>query len=232
MTAHHTLLAGSDKPAGQAVTLIDRSGCPASSHLARDVRKGCICPDAKEARRVQHAAYKPGYVGATGTRRRLQAMSVMAFSDTDIAEHCPLTVAELAKLRRTQHVTRTDHDTVAAVYRKLCLQPLAEGRFFLGPSQEERDAALAKGWAGPLHWNNIDDGRENGRAAVSAKPARQRRVPIDRLTTEVARLTAAKKTAAEIARDLKVAERTVVRLRRRFRETQAAEQDQASNEAA
>lgn len=223
MTAHHSLRGCPDKTAAQAVTLIDRSGCPASSHRARDVRKGCICPDAKAARRD---------LNPTGTRRRLEAMSVMAFSDTDIAEHCPLTAAELARLRGTDFVSRVEYDTVAAVYHKLCLQPLAEGRFVFGPSPGERDAALAKGWVGPMYWGNIDDTTMRRGRGSPSKPARQRRVPIDRLTTEVARLTAAKKTAAEIARDLKVAERTVVRLRRRFRETQAAEQDQASDEAA
>lgn len=118
------------------------------------------------------ASRRNGYVDATASRRRLQALAVMGWPSRQIA-------ARLGRLDqqtylyvqngRTTTVRRRTEDDIARLYDELWDQP--------GPSTRTAAHARAQGWAPPLAWDEdsiVDpNARPVGARASSASQARR-----------------------------------------------------------
>ncbi|WP_171108650.1 MULTISPECIES: hypothetical protein [unclassified Streptomyces] len=94
-------------------------------------------------------------VNATGSVRRLQALAVMGYSTTRLAELLGINRFVVGRIMRGQHaaVHATTASTIAEGYRRLARVP--------GGSVRARGDARRRGWHGPAAWDGeaIDDPR-------------------------------------------------------------------------
>jgi len=92
-----------------------------------------------------------GYVDATGSRRRLQALAVMGYSTRRIAEMLgnldPQTY-QYIQSGRTRSVRRRTAESISELYERIWDER--------GPSKRTSALALRKGWAPPLAWDDDD----------------------------------------------------------------------------
>lgn len=99
------------------------------------------------------------FVSRVGTVRRIQALMVIGWSCKAMSEHLSNGKTErwLYNLLNQQGrwVTRSTHDEVARLYRELSTRP--------GPSEIARERARARGFAGPMEWDDIDRDAEPDR---------------------------------------------------------------------
>lgn len=99
----------------------------------------------------------PARIDATGTRRRLQALSVLGWSMRALSEQCSVSRLTLVELLsgKTTSVFRRTAAAVATTFDELWNVPAT------GPqAAQTRSRALAKGWAPPMAWDEIDDPRD------------------------------------------------------------------------
>ncbi|WP_432053676.1 hypothetical protein [Streptomyces sp. bgisy022] len=146
-------------------------------------------------------------IDATGTRRRLQALRVLGHRRYDLAAALDITADRIKHITNgnTKYVTPAEAAAIARLYRRLSAIP--------GPSQQTATLARNKGWHGPLAWDDIDDPNCQPETCERRQGGPGRREAVDPL--EVARLTRAGMTAAEIAMRLGCHKRTVTRARGR-----------------
>lgn len=107
-------------------------------------------------------------VDATGTARRLQALAVMGWTARHIGDRIGASRQHVQNLMSDRdRVRTTTARQIEAVYRELARTP--------GPSAVGRSRALAKGWASPAAWDDIDnDTAPNlGSTVKQMGPARQ-----------------------------------------------------------
>lgn len=94
-----------------------------------------------------------GYIDATGTRRRLQALAVNGWPHRLLAAQLGADAKGTLTVQNgtTRTVRRATAHAVAALYDELWDQP--------GPSRRSRTCALRNGWLPPLAWDDdtIDD---------------------------------------------------------------------------
>lgn len=93
-----------------------------------------------------------GLVDATGTRRRLRALTAIGWTSSEMGARCGLSAATLANVSggRVATVNVRTADAVAVMYRELCMTP--------GPSSAARRRASCACWAPPLAWDDdLDD---------------------------------------------------------------------------
>lgn len=158
------------------------------------------------------------HIDALGTRRRLQALMVIGHSIRTIAQ------ASAVARDRVHHIAMGLQPTVrcdvagriTAAYERLAFRPPAKDKF----TNRTRNLAAARGWHGPLDWDDIDDPQcqpETGRRRQDG-PGRREKVD----DQQVARLTAQGLTAEQIARELRCHKRTVVRARGRAQDMATA----------
>lgn len=160
-------------------------------------------------------------VDAIGSRRRLQALMVVGHSVRLLARECRIAKDRARDIALGQQPTvRADvAERIADAYMRLAFRPAPVNKF----TQRTRNLAAARGWHGPLAWDDIDDpncqpetehrksrARASTRPKVYADPAR------------VAELTAAGRTAGQIADEIGCHKRSVVRARRRAEEMAVA----------
>lgn len=137
-----------------------RPDCPARYHdtYSATRKAGCTCPLAKERRRVyikrqQHGYLQPAYTDATGTRRRLQALSAIGWPLRDLVRRIGWTGNPGPIMwGASNRVHRHTADAVAQIYSELSDTP--------GPSNKARAAAKRAGYVPPAAWDNIDDPAE------------------------------------------------------------------------
>lgn len=92
-------------------------------------------------------------VDSTGTARRIRALMAIGWTAAGIAAHGPWATGDaLLELAKRQRIHIDNRNEVARIYDDLCMTP--------GPSANTRRRALAKGWAPPLAWDDIDDPAE------------------------------------------------------------------------
>lgn len=107
-----------------------------------------------------------GWVDVTGTRRRLQALVAIGWTQAELARRLGVSSSHIQYYlygdAQTVHVDR--HKQVAELFEKLHMIP--------GPSKRARTTAARNGWAPPLAWDNIDDPAE--RPTKGAKRVRAR----------------------------------------------------------
>jgi len=150
----------------------------------------------------------PHHVDATGTRRRLQALRVIGHRRYDLAAALGMTDDRVKHITngKTRRVPKHEADAIARLYRRLSTIP--------GPSQQTATIARDKGWHGPLDWEAIDDPAcqpETGHRSRARRGSRMAVVDNER----IAELTAAGRTAQQIADELGCHKRTVTRARGR-----------------
>lgn len=134
------------------------TNCPARAHgkVWHVNRLGCICPDAREKARLYRKRHRNGrqrlVVDATGTRRRLQALSRLGHTVDAIVAYAPASERTIrAVMNGSSNVLRSIAATVAATYDALSMTP--------GPSYLTAAKAKKRGWLPPLAWDDdtIDD---------------------------------------------------------------------------
>ena len=98
-----------------------------------------------------------GLVDGEGTARRLQALAVMGWSGVEIAKHLNRHPSYVRKLMTAMWVQKRTREDVARVYDELWDKkpPLSTPQQRSVASRTAKLAA-ANGWAGPLHWDDID----------------------------------------------------------------------------
>ncbi|MEU2960410.1 hypothetical protein [Streptomyces albidoflavus] len=92
-----------------------------------------------------------GMVPALGTVRRLRALAVIGWTNAGIAEASGVGAGTISlhSLGRADTIHADPARRIAGAYRRLVTQP--------GPSDIVRQRAAARGWHGPLAWEDIDD---------------------------------------------------------------------------
>lgn len=137
--------------------IASRPGCPGRVHTPRSYGRGdCVCPDAQRAfrRYVKHLRLgiaPPALVDATGTARRLQALSALGYPNRMLAELGNHSASYIRCLRRPQP-GQLVHRDVAQRWRRLYEQYSATP----GPSERARLWAKRYGFAPPLLWEGVD----------------------------------------------------------------------------
>lgn len=135
-------------------------GRPAHRRAGEDACDACRDANALYQRRYRktRALYGDQSVDATGTRRRVQALGVLGWSTTQIAERCGMVQNQLWMTTQQQTVFKSTAARVAEVYEDLSMTfpPMrTKGeRISVGKT---RSHAIRSGWAPPLTWDNIDD---------------------------------------------------------------------------
>ncbi|MGW0034779.1 hypothetical protein ACWDXD_33800 [Streptomyces sp. NPDC003314] len=137
--------------------MADAIGLPLSNlNLIYAGRRTKIRPET-EAKILATAPRPSGtqLVDATGTTRRIQALLYIGHSLRTIAAECGTSRMRIHKLSiGSQDGIRRQHaDRIAKTYKRLVFQPPARTRFTIRTT----NAAKAKGWHGPLAWDDIDD---------------------------------------------------------------------------
>lgn len=150
----------------------------------------------------------PRRVDATGTRRRLQALRVIGHRRYDLAAALGITADRVKHITngRTKYVTQAEAATIARLYRRLSVTP--------GPSQQTATIARTKGWHGPLAWEAIDDPNCEPETGYRSRARRGSRPAVANIQ-RIIELTAAGRTAQQIADELGCHKRTVTRARGR-----------------
>jgi DNA-binding CsgD family transcriptional regulator len=145
-----------------------------------------------------------GFIDATGTSRRLQALMVLGHALPDIADQIGVSKSNLHDLAegRWKTVRTATAGKVARVYRKLSTLPAPPDRI----AELARNEAMARGWHGPMAWDNIDD---PACQPDEDRPAAPQHVHAD----DVTELAARGLDDEEIGRRLRVSARTILRAR-------------------
>lgn len=188
--------------------LIDRSKCPARRHgryWTRD-KHGCCCPDAIYENTVRKSLYRrgllpPGYLDATGTRRRLQALAVEGWTIARLVDLTGLSERSLRyALNARTRVQATTARAVSKVYDRIAGLP--------GGAKAVTTRAVRRGWLDSYHWPDhlIDD--PDGKPWFGDDAA-----DIDRAErlAEISRLVRAGQTVDQIAAVVRLNPRTVQR---------------------
>ena len=188
------------------------------TYLVRGVTKN---PKRDNARRI--LAVKPADFDSDAIRpafrsvRRLRALYAIG--------HNPETIGAATGLDQSaiSHLTNGRHDTVKASTESKIRGAYVRLSTIPGPSEKARRRAASLRWNGPLDWDNIDDPNcqpETGPHRRRTDPDARTKVYAD--VSRVAELTAAGRSAQQIADELGCHKRTVVRARGRVESAVAA----------
>lgn len=155
-------------------------------------------------------AERPKTTDATGTIRRIRGLAWMGYSHVSLSRRLDMTEDRLSGIARGAFsvVRISEARKIAKLYRELSQTP--------GPNKRAAQGARKKGWHGPLAWDDIDNPDcqpETDYRASRAQASTRPKVYAD--PARVARLTAAGKSAAQIAQEIGCHQRTVVRARGR-----------------
>ncbi|UOK18043.1 helix-turn-helix DNA binding domain protein [Gordonia phage Santhid] len=172
---------------------------PSHTISRRNADKILAVPVPTQPRRI-------GNVPALGTRRRLRALIANGYSQRDIVTRLGLTSDNLAPLVRgdREFVDPSTAQRIDALFRQLQLTP--------GTCERSRNRGRANRWPLPLDWDEdrIDDPDHEAERSQARTVVRDPE-RIEWRKQQVAKLTAAGQSAAEIAALLRCTPRTVVR---------------------
>lgn len=141
-----------------AIAALTGHSPPATRRLVASLRAGKKPRMTHEAaRRIVTAPDRPvdtrGRIPATGTNRRLRALTAMGWTLMAMSDRSGLTHQTLSDLRGTAHPMTTPKfaEAVRRLYDELSMTP--------GASEVARKSAARRGWHGPLAWDDdtIDD---------------------------------------------------------------------------
>ena len=121
---------------------------------------GCRCAPcttlhdtrAKARRRGRAYGTYTGMVDSLGTRRRIQALNALGWSDRAIGEHVGMYGQEVYAVKRYKQVTQRMRERIETVYDALSgsVPPVSKS------SVQAKAAAKRRGFVPPLAWNDID----------------------------------------------------------------------------
>jgi hypothetical protein len=148
-------------------------------------------------------------VDATGSIRRLRALATLGHSWIVVGAHTAMTQDRLGFIARGKaDVVRPDEaQRIAAAYRTLSVTP--------GAMKQIATAARNKGWHGPLAWDDINNPASKPESSRKSRGKAGTRTKVHADPDRVAQLTAAGRSAQQIADELGCHKRSVVRARRR-----------------
>ncbi|WP_109000825.1 hypothetical protein [Streptomyces rishiriensis] len=151
-----------------------------------------------------------GRVSVLGATRRCRALYTLGHTPQAIADASPglhLRTVEYIVRGARQNITVATHNAVRDAYKVLSQKA--------GTSATAKARAKKERWPGPLAWADIDDPhcQPETERKRDDKPGSRRKVYAD--PARVAALTAAGRTAEQIANELGCHKRTVVRARSR-----------------
>lgn len=153
------------------------------------------------------------YIDVTPSTRRVRALSHVGHSYATIAAAANTSTNRVASIANgAQPTIRRDlAERITGIYQRLAFNPPPASKY----TNRTRNVARAKGWHGPLAWDDIDDPAcKPERSRRSRSKAGSRRTVAD--AVRVAELTAAGRTAQQIADELGCHKRTVTRARSRI----------------
>lgn len=140
----------------------------------------CTCEDCRAAKRdynfwrihmiaAGRADVIDRLVPATGTRRRIQALMTVGWSQSALSHHIGHRQTRISEWLRADTVRGSTHHRVAAVYEELS-DTIPDTTTTRQRMSVNRTRALAarNGWARPIDWDDID----NDPAPPTAEPAR------------------------------------------------------------
>lgn len=203
------------------------TGCTGTRHGDVNAYRtyGCKCPEAIQAGtryrtllRLDHLHGIRHTVDATGTQRRLQALTAIGWSDADLGARLGITRSGLYMLRSREQVYLATRRQVAGLYEQLAETP--------GGSSRAINRARRNGWLEPKWWDSdlIDDP-----AYTPPTKDRRRKTDVDPVAVDLAcagrvvtltraeRLTAVSRlrqqgaSLSEIAERLRTSQRHVTR---------------------
>ncbi|WP_369214989.1 hypothetical protein [Streptomyces flavofungini] len=152
-------------------------------------------------------------IDATGTMRRVRALSHVGHAYSTIAKAAntsPNRILLIANGRQTT-VRRSIAERLAKAYPQLAFAPPPRNKH----TSRSRNEARAKGWHGPLAWDDIDDPNAKPETGGKSKAKASTKPKVYADPARVAALTAQNMSAAEIALQLGCHPRTVIRARGR-----------------
>lgn len=221
---------------------IDRTGCPARAdgkgqvrHGSRDAYRnyGCRCHDARESHRLyekrrREGRLKPGYVDATGTSRRLQALAVAGYGCETLGDMLNPGASRIAQMRAMKYpvICAKRASEVAALFDRLQMTVAPDGIAAL----RTRMHATRHRWVPAMAWDDIDDPAETPQHQVEDDPNVIDEVELERLMlgelpaenswrrgrlnrVAIRTFTQRGMIADDIARLLKISDRSVARIR-------------------
>jgi DNA-binding CsgD family transcriptional regulator len=214
------------------------AGCPAPRHHTATayINGGCRCADAKELARLYRKRLRyglptgRGFRDATGTRRRIQALVALGWTQNQLGQRLGASRSVVSQLARGRTYPQVEHATaerVTLLYEHLSGTP--------GPSEQARARARRAGYAPPCAWDEhtIDDpaagpdygptqcppgyvdhiGVERGRLGDLPAAGLRR----DERAAAITVLTSGGHSARAIAARLGISERSITRTRRATR---------------
>ncbi|GLP64250.1 hypothetical protein TUSST3_08700 [Streptomyces sp. TUS-ST3] len=170
------------------------------------------------------------HIDATGSRRRLQALMTVGHSVRYIARECRIAKDRAHDIALgLQPTVRADvAERIADAYKRLAFRPAPVNKF----TSRTRNLSAARGFHGPLAWNDIDDPNEQPDTAPAEAPELNR----DQLATlrrdEIEHLDSFNLSSHEIAARLGISESTVNGVLRELRAGQKRNRKQAAAETA
>lgn len=137
-------------------------------NLTCTTKHACTCPDCRTAHRDYSFWHRHmvasgrtdlinSLVPATGTRRRIEALMSLGWSQSALSAHLGHSQGRISTWLQVATVRRSTHVLVAAAYEPLSVQrPTADTK--AQRMSVNRTLALAKrrGYAGPFDWDDID----------------------------------------------------------------------------
>lgn len=130
---------------------------------------GCRCEDCTTALRdylfwrrhmiaAGHTGRLNSIVPATGTRRRIQALMTLGWSQAALAAHLGCRQQLLSDALQGDNVRRTTRDRIATAYEPLSVRrPPADTTGQRMSVNRTIALATRRGWAGPFDWDDIDN---------------------------------------------------------------------------
>ncbi|MGW3321089.1 hypothetical protein [Streptomyces virginiae] len=131
-------------------------------HHGRIARRRQTTPEiASKILAVTRTTTVPGYMDATGTQRRLQALAALGWTITPLGPRCGVRPDQLRRVLLQGLVRGTTAAAVAAMYDELRNKRPERNGVAKGRAARSRREASEKGWPAPKYWDRfpgaIDD---------------------------------------------------------------------------
>lgn len=132
--------------------------------------------DAILAVTYQDAVSVSPFVPVTGSRRRIEALQCMGWSQGEIGRRLGVSTQAVARTKTSEEkITVERAARIDVLYRELCMVP--------GPDRRTRTWAAKAGYVPPLAWDDIDEDEHPTLEPTEAVDAEPDPVVVDRLLT-------------------------------------------------
>lgn len=192
-------------------TLVEATGVHLSNLIAIYQGKRTKIRHETEAKILAVPATGPGdagqYIDATGSTRRLQALSYVGHSYATLCDATGTSPNRILSIinGRQPTIRRALAERIATAYRQLAFSPPPHNKF----TSRTRNLARAKGWHGPVAWDDIDDPNAQPEAEQPEDLELKRNDRASVRRAEIEHLAAFNVSNHEIAARLNVAVSTV-----------------------